>query len=77
MSHKPQILESRTVARSRLFEVEELSLRFTNGAEARYERLKGSGRGSVLVVPILEDATLLLVREYAAGMHRYELGFLV
>jgi ADP-ribose diphosphatase len=29
----------------------------------------------VLVVPLLNSETVLLVREYAAGTHRYELGF--
>ena len=27
-----------------------------------------------MVVPMLDEETVLLVREYAAGMHRYELG---
>lgn len=75
MREKPQILGSRIVARSRLFQVEELDLRFTNGTEVSYERLRGAGRGSVLVVPMLDADNLLLVREYAAGVHRYELGF--
>src|SRR5690606_40018309 len=37
-------------------------------------RLRGKGHGAVYVVPLLDDDTVLLVREYAAGMHRYELG---
>ena len=32
------------------------------------------GHGAVMVVPMLDADTVLLVREYAAGMHRYELG---
>ena len=28
----------------------------------------------VAVVPMLDDDTVLLIREYAAGVHRYELG---
>ena len=32
------------------------------------------GHGAVVVVPMQDDETVLLVREYAAGMHRYELG---
>src|SRR5690606_33345308 len=39
-----------------------------------YERLHGRGHGAVIVVPLLDDDTVLLVREYAAGLHRYELG---
>ena len=34
----------------------------------------GRGHGAVAVVPMLDAETVLLVREYAAGMHRYELG---
>jgi ADP-ribose diphosphatase len=71
---KPRILSSRTVARSRLFHVEELELEFSNGVSTRYERLVGSGRGAVLIVPVLDDGNVLLIREYAAGTHRYELA---
>ncbi|MCP5420628.1 MAG: ADP compounds hydrolase NudE [Gammaproteobacteria bacterium] len=75
MPDVPEILHTETVARSRLFQVERVNLRFTNGVEVEYERVPGSRVGSVLVVPVLDDNTLLLVREYAAGTHRYELGF--
>ncbi len=75
MRKKPEILESETIARSRLFRVERIALRFANGVEADYERLAGSSLGAVLVVPMLDTDTILLVREYAAGTDRYELGF--
>ncbi|HKK07140.1 MAG: ADP compounds hydrolase NudE [Gammaproteobacteria bacterium] len=74
MKEKPSILNTETVARSRLFRIEQLDLRFANGVEARYERLSGSARGAVLVVPRLDDDTVLLIREYAAGVDRYELA---
>ncbi|ACL74004.1 ADP compounds hydrolase NudE [Thioalkalivibrio sulfidiphilus] len=74
MRKKPRILSSRTVARSRLFHVEELELQFSNGVSTRYERLVGSGRGAVLIVPVMHDGTVLLIREYAAGTDRYELA---
>ena len=73
--HKPKILKQELVAESRLFKVESLHLRFTNGTERIYERMQGGHRGAVMLVPLLDDATLLLVREYAAGTHSYELGF--
>lgn len=72
---KPKILNIETIAKTRLFEIEQLDLEFSNGVHARYERLKGSKRGAVLIVPMLDDDTVLLIREYAAGLHRYELGF--
>jgi ADP-ribose diphosphatase len=54
--------------------MEALDLEFDNGERRRYERFHGRGHGAVIVVPLLDDETALLVREYAAGMHRYELG---
>ncbi|MDN5870134.1 MAG: ADP compounds hydrolase NudE [Nitrococcus sp.] len=76
MPHKPITLQRRIVARSRLFQVEAVSLRFANGVEVEYERLTpgGGSAGAVLIVPVLDDDTVLLVREYAAGTDRYELG---
>lgn len=74
MPVKPTILNSQTLARTRLFHIEQVELRFANGVETRYERLLGSPQGSVLIVPMLDDDTFLLVREYAAGIDRYELS---
>ena len=54
--------------------VEELDLEFSNGERRRFHRQKPTGHGAVVVVPMLDDETVLLVREYAAGVHRYELG---
>ena len=56
------------------YRMERLDLEFGNGERRRYERLHGRGHGAVIVVPMLDDETVLLVREYAAGVHRYELG---
>ena len=74
MSKKPRILSAQTVARTRLFHVEEVGLEFANGTVVHYERLNASPRGAVLVVPMLDEDTVLLIREYAAGVHRYELA---
>ncbi|TVP81654.1 ADP compounds hydrolase NudE [Thioalkalivibrio sp.] len=71
---KPAVHERRTVARSRLFEVEEMHLEFSNGVRTCYERLVGGSRGAVVIVPMLDPETVLLIREYAAGTDRYELG---
>ncbi|MEZ9598745.1 ADP compounds hydrolase NudE [Vibrio sp. 10N.286.46.A8] len=72
---KPEILAQQTVAQSKLFSIESLNLRFSNGEERTYERMKPSGRNAVMMVPITEQGDILLVREYAAGTERYELGF--
>ncbi|MGE0079978.1 MAG: ADP compounds hydrolase NudE [Thiohalomonadaceae bacterium] len=74
MREKPRILHTETLARTRLFHVQQVDLRFSNGVETRYERLVGSARGAVLIVPLLDDDTVLLIREYAAGLDRYELA---
>ncbi len=74
MPKKPQILGSATLAKTRLFHIEQIELRFDNGVETKYERLVASAHGAVLVVPMRDADTALLVREYAAGVDRYELG---
>lgn len=73
--NKPEILTTKVVAQSRLFKIESLDLRFSNGVERTYERMKPSGRHAVLVVPVTADGDLLLIREYSAGTEQYELGF--
>lgn len=74
MPQKPRIISAHTVARTRLFHVEEVNLEFANGTVVHYERLQASPAGAVLVVPLIDDDTVLLIREYAAGVHRYELA---
>lgn len=48
--------------------------KFSSSERRRYRRLRSQGHGAVVVVPMQDEDTVLLVREYAAGMHRYELG---
>jgi ADP-ribose diphosphatase len=74
MAAKPTVLERRLVARTRIFQVEQVDLQFSNGTRRCFERILG-GRGSVLIVPMKDAQTLLLIREYGAGTDRYELGF--
>ncbi len=54
--------------------IEEVDLEFANGERRLYHRAPATGHGAVIVVPMLDDDTALLIREYAAGTHRYELG---
>ncbi|MGL5007301.1 MAG: ADP compounds hydrolase NudE [Plesiomonas sp.] len=72
--HKPTILSIKTAARSRLFHIESVNLRFSNGVERIYERMRPRQRESVMIVPIIDD-DLLLISEYAVGVESYELGF--
>ena len=76
MRDKPTILAREIVASSRLFRVEELQLRFSNGVERTYERLvgKGSGYGAVMIVALADAEHALLVEEYCAGTDDYQLS---
>ena len=75
LSKKPILTSAETIAKTRIFRVERISLRFDNGNEVEYERLRSSGAGAVLVVPLLDARTVILIREYVAGMERYEISF--
>ena len=48
MPRKPDILKLTPVAESRLFKIEAIDLRFSNGAERRFERLAARGQGAVM-----------------------------
>jgi ADP-ribose diphosphatase len=58
----------------RMMRAERLDLEFSNGQRRTYYRLKTHGLGAVIIVPMLDDETVLLAREYAAGLHHYEIG---
>ncbi len=70
----PEILDTKIVAQTDRIEVEQVHLRFANKEERFYERSL-SRDGSVIILPLLNDNTVLLVREYAVGLERYCLGF--
>lgn len=71
----PQIHNRELVAKTNIFRVERVDLEFSNGATRQFERVPGSGRGAVLIVAVTEQNEVLIVREYSAGTHAYELGF--
>lgn len=79
LEHKslPEIMALKTVAQSRLFKIEQLQLKFSNGVEREYERLRGNrkGHGAVMMIPMIDAETFILIREYSAGTHDYQLGF--
>jgi len=76
MPQKPETLEARIVAKSRLFTVEQVQLRFSNGVERTYERLvnKGQGYGAVMIVAMRDERTAVLIEEYCGGMDSYQLS---
>jgi len=74
MPKPPTIHETRSVEASRFLRFEQVDLEFSNGQRRTFERLRSSGLGAVIIVPMRDDDTVLLVREYAVGTDRYELG---
>lgn len=70
----PVIHDRRERRPADLFRVEQLDLEFANGEQRTYERLISRGVGAVIVVAMPDDDHVLLIREYACGVHRYELG---
>ena len=55
----PVITKLETVAQSALFGIEAMHLRFSNGVERVYERLRGGGREAVIVAAIDEHDRLV------------------
>lgn len=74
MRTPPIIRATRDVQTSRFLEVEQIDLEFSNGVRRTYERMKATGPGAVIIVPMRDAETVLLTREYGAGVGRYELG---
>lgn len=74
MSRQPPRIHARRQRQEGARLLEELDLEFSNGERRVYHRIMATGHGAVAVVPLLDENTVLLVREYAAGVERYELG---
>lgn len=74
MAKKPEILKLTKLAQTKVFAVEGMKLRFSNGEERDFERLQ-LHHGAVLIIPQPEPGMVWLAREYAAGVDHYELGF--
>ena len=71
MPRKPEILKITQAAKSRLFNIEAVDLRFSNGVERTYERLANRGRGAVMIIPVTANNEVVLIREYAVGIEDY------
>ncbi len=70
----PIIHDRRDLGDRKMLQVEQLDLEFSNGERRLYYRMKTHGLGAVIIVPMLDDDTVLLAREYACGLHHYEVG---
>lgn len=71
----PKILGKKELCESRLFRIESVHLRFSNGNERHFERIQGWVQGSVMILPMLDEETIVLIREYSLGVEAYTLGF--
>ncbi len=71
----PKITRTAIIAKTRLFKIEELDLTFSNGEKRVYERLVSGPNAAVMIVPILNNESLVLIREYSAGTNDYQLAF--
>jgi len=75
MEKKPVVLNKKVIAETRLFRIESMDIKFSNGQQRQYERLtRSKSNGAVLIIPMLDNDTVLLIKEYSAGVDRYELG---
>ncbi len=72
---KPRILSTTVLAKSRLFRIEAQNLEFSNGKNATFECIRNYSHGVVMVAAVNGQQELILVREYATAIGRYELGF--
>ena len=73
MLKTPEIQSIKEVARTKLFKIEAVDLVFSNGKKAQFERICGNPRGAVMIIPMKDADTVLLIREYSVGTERYEL----
>ena len=71
----PKIVARQWLSHTKLFHVEELQLEFSNGVARTYERLNPGFHQAVMVVPVLDQHTLVMVREYGAGLGEYYWSF--
>ena len=74
MPEPPKILTRKTADGSHMFKVDRVELEFSNGVQRTYQCLRSGATAAVIIVPMLDDHTVLLVEEYAMGVERYELG---
>ena len=74
MRKKPTLTNITDIAKTRFFNIQSMDVEFSNGEKRQYERLKPPGNGAVLVIPMLDDETVLMIYEYSGGTDRYELA---
>mgnify|MGYP001575172995 FL=1 len=74
MRKKPILSNVVNIATTKFFNIQSMDVEFSNGEKRQYERIKPPGNGAVLVIPMLDDETVLMIYEYSGGTDRYELA---
>lgn len=69
----PVIKHITRLGESRLFTIEQLDLEFSNGATAKFERIRANAGRAVMIAAVNAQQEILLVKEYAAGTENYQL----
>lgn len=75
MQKFPILLSQKTLAKTRIFTIEETRMRFSNNYEGVFEKISGRSVGAVMIIPMRDEETILLIREYAPAANAYVLGF--
>ena len=75
MPNHPTLLSKTTLVKTRIFTIEETQMRFSNGNVQTFETIAGRNASAVMIIPLLDDETFLLIREYAPASDSYVLGF--
>lgn len=73
MRQKPKVSNIKNIVATNIFNIQSMDVEFSNGEKRQYERLKSDGNGAVLVIPMLDEDTVLMIYEYSGGTDRYEL----
>lgn len=69
----PIIHNKKVLARSRLFQIEEIELEFESNNTYHFERITSAIKGAVMIVALNNNNEVALVKEYAVGSEQYEL----
>lgn len=69
----PQIRAITPIIETGVFQIEAVDLQFHNGQRRSFERFVCWPEGVIMVVPLLNSDTILLIREYCVGVHDYVL----
>lgn len=74
INKKPKILQIKNIAKSKLFSIKSIKLKFSNGNKRNFEHINSNFNESVFIIPIINN-NLILIKEYAIGIKNYYISF--